>query len=268
MGRLAGKVAIVTGSASGAGKVIAARLLSEGAKVCVADIDLEGARGTVSEFDEPEAALALHVDVRDEAAVAAMVASTVAAFGRLDVLCNNATDTSYERRDVGVVDLEASVWDEILSVNLRGVMFGCKHALPAMIDSGGGSIVNISSIGALRAHDARFAAYSSAKAGILGLTRCTAAMYGPQGVRCNAIAPGFMYNPETADRLLPDHLAIQPFTRMLPYSATPDDVGAVVAFFASDDSKAITGQTWVVDVGATLLHPSVYVRRALSHRGQ
>ena len=149
-----------------------------------------------------------------------------------------------------------------MAVNLRGVMLGCKHAAPVMIAAGGASIVNTASTGAFQGTRTR-AAYGSSKAAILGLTRYVAAMYGGRNVRCNAIAPGYMANPATADREPSDLQDMARYERLLPEPATPDDVAAVAVFLASAGAAAVTGQCYVVDAGRLADKPEDSVRMAL-----
>lgn len=268
MRRFDGKSAIVTGAGSGLGSALARRLAAEGAMVVVADIDVVGAKQLADELTESRcAALPIEVDVSDEDAVREMVAATVERFGRLDVLFNNAAATSGEAhlRDQNLLDLDVAVWDLAMAVNLRGVMLGCKHAIPAMMAVGGGAIVNTSSTGAHQATSVR-AAYGASKAGVESLTRYVATMFGMRNVRCNAVAPGYMANPDTAAREPSGQAAMAGYERLLPRAATPDDVAALCAFLGSDEAAAITGQTYVADSGRLAHKPSYSVERALAER--
>ena len=193
-----------------------------------------------------------------------MMASTVATFGGLDALFNNAAALGPEMAsgDRDLIGLDVETWDRTMAVNLRGVMLGCKHAVPVLIEQGGGAIVNTASTGAYQGTRIR-AAYGASKAGVVSLTRYVAAMYGTHGVRCNAIAPGYMANPATVDREPSDLQDMARYERLLPEPATPDDVAAVAVFLASNDARAVTGQCYVVDAGRLAHKPEDSVRMAL-----
>jgi NAD(P)-dependent dehydrogenase (short-subunit alcohol dehydrogenase family) len=258
-GRLDGRVAIVTGGASGGGRATALRLASEGAAVVVADLSADGAALVAEEIEAMgRRGLAVTTDVREEEAIAEMVARTTATFGRLDVLHNNAADLSNESmgRDQLITDMDVEIWDRSMVVNLRGPMLGCKHAIPAMLATGGGSIVNTSSTAALTG-DVQRTAYGAAKAGLLVLTRNVATMYGAQGIRCNAVAPGLMLSPIAVQNLSAEQLREFASERLLPAPGVPEDMAGLVAFLASDDARYITGQVLVFDGGTTAHRPSL-----------
>ncbi len=202
---LDGKVAIVTGGASGLGRAIARRMASEGARVAVADINDDGAARVVAEItDQGGSARAISVDVSDDAAVQRMVASAVDAFGRIDALFNNAAALGNETvgHDGDLSELDVDTWDRTLAINLRGVMLGCKYTVPHLVAAGGGAIVNIASTGAFQGTVVR-SAYGASKAGVIGFSRYVAAMYAADRVRCNAVAPAYMANPDTLDERHP-----------------------------------------------------------------
>lgn len=249
--RLSGKVAIVTGSAGGIGRVTARRLAAEGAKVLVADLNEEGARQVALgiEADGGRAA-AQQVDLALEASVKAMVDAACAHFGGVDVLHNNAAATSPSllARDGGIVDAQPDVWDTTLNVNLRGTLLACKYAIPSMIERGGGSIVNMSSNVSLAADIGR-TAYAVSKGGINTLSLYVATLHGPQGIRCNTISPG-MVMTETVERIVPEEVkTLFHRSRLTKTACMPEDIASVVAFLASDDSRQITGMTIRVDGG-------------------
>jgi NAD(P)-dependent dehydrogenase (short-subunit alcohol dehydrogenase family) len=256
-GRHRGHVAIVTGAGSGVGRATATQLAAEGASVVVADIDLAaGERVAAAIRDAGNTAVARAVDVSDQGAVAAMVEFAVAQFGGLDILHNNAAALGRDvyGRDVAVADLDLEVWDRTLAVNLRGVLLGCKYAVRAMRPRGGGAIVNTASVGAMHGGDDH-SAYGVSKAGIVSLTRYVASMYGPDRIRCNAVAPGLILS-ETAKEALTDHqLAEFEVERALPWAAEPEDIANVVCWLASDDARCITGETVVADSGILARRP-------------
>jgi NAD(P)-dependent dehydrogenase (short-subunit alcohol dehydrogenase family) len=258
MERLAGRIALVTGAASGIGKAIAEALAREGAGIAVADINLTQAETVAQQLrDAGRDAIAVPVDLRAEDEVRRAVETAIEHFGGLDILCNNAADTSLEltSRDLGVTTMDLEVWDRTLEVNLRGTMLFCKHAIPELVRRGGGSIVNVSSILALNG-DVVFSAYSASKAGVNALTRSVAAQFGKFGVRCNAIAPhatlseGAMENTtEPVREMFLRHSAT-------PYLGEPAMQADVAVFLASDESRFMTGQVLVVDGGTTTNHPA------------
>ena len=264
--RLAGRVAIVTGAASGIGRASALRLAAEGAALAIGDLDERGA-GEVRERIESAGgrAIAVRTDVSDEDSFRGLISTTVDTFGRLDVLHNNAAalGTTAIGGDAGIESLDVDVWDRTMCVNARSVMIGCKHAIPRMLESGGGSIINTSS-GAALLGSLTGTAYATSKAAVNCLTQYVATQYGKQGVRCNAILPGLIMTPavevgmsqEAVDMILDHHLT--------PQAGRPEDIAAMVAFLASDEARYVTGQLLRVDGGITS-HAPTYAdtRRAI-----
>lgn len=254
-GRLAGKVAIVTGSAAGIGRATAELFAREGAAVLVADLDASGAAAVAEKICEAGGkAAGCRVDVADEASVVAMITAAVERFGRLDVLHNNAglTRPEYTSRDGSVVDLTVETFDWSIAVNLRGAMLGCKHAIPSMLASGGGSIINTSS-NISRAGDLSLTAYAAAKGGVNALTMCVATQFGKQGIRCNALCPGLVLT-DTARASCPAEVvrAIEE-SNLVARVGLPADLAAAALFLASDESAFVTGQIWSID-GGQLAH--------------
>ncbi|MCB0993531.1 MAG: SDR family oxidoreductase [Acidimicrobiales bacterium] len=251
-GRLAGRVAVVTGAASGIGRVTAETFAGEGASVVVADIDEAGAEAAAAAIrDRGGDAVGCPVDVADEALVAAMVATTLDRYGALHILHNNAaiTDPAHQRRDAALTDLDVDVWDRTFAVDLRGAMLCCKHAIPAMISSEGGSIINTSSNSAL-AGDLTLTAYAAAKGGMNSLTLSVATAYGKQGIRCNAVSPAHILSPSMAANVAPEVIDLLAAQCLTPHMGTPQDVANLVVFLASDESRFVTGQILRVDGGA------------------
>jgi NAD(P)-dependent dehydrogenase (short-subunit alcohol dehydrogenase family) len=244
MPRLNGQVCVVTGVASGLGRAIAAELAQEGAIVVGCDVDDAGGEATMAGIGAYR-----HADVSREADVKALVAAAIELYGRLDVMVNNAAVQIEEE----LAETTEEQLDRVLGTNLKGVFFGCKHAVRAMRPTGGGVIVNVASILAL-VGDGILAAYCAAKGGVLGITRATAVQYGSAGIRCNAICPGDIDTPlvqayfDTADdpaALRAEISAEYPLGRI----AQPREIARAVVFLACDDSSFMSGQPLVVDGG-------------------
>jgi NAD(P)-dependent dehydrogenase (short-subunit alcohol dehydrogenase family) len=256
MGRLDGKIAIVTGAASGIGKATARRVGAEGARVVVADMNADGAKQVADAISAAGGeATAVQADLSRTDEVRAMVQAAVTAYGGLDILHNNAAATHLAAtRDLPVAAADPDVWDETMRVNLRGAMVAIQAAAPHMIARGGGSVINTAS-GAGLAGDLRNPAYGASKAGLISLTRYVATEFGKQGVRCNAISPGFIVIGEKPGRdavhatMLRHHLT--------PRLGRPEDIASLVVFLASDESAFITGQNICVDGGMTAHQPYV-----------
>ncbi|HEY2301629.1 MAG TPA: SDR family oxidoreductase [Acidimicrobiales bacterium] len=256
-GGLAGRVAVVTGAGSGTGRATARRMAAEGASVVAADIATSAVEATVALIAEGGGtALAVTADVSDEAAVVAMIATAVDSYGRLDILHNNAAALGPEvyGKDLGISELDLDVWHKAMSVNVTGVLLGCKHAVPAMRRSGGGSIVNMSSTAAKHGGDDH-AAYGVSKSAVESLTRYVASMYGRDRIRCNAVAPGLILSETSLAVLTERQLAEFAIEQALPWAADPADIAAVVVWLAGDESRCVTGQTIVVDSGIMVRRP-------------
>lgn len=265
-GRLAGRVAIVTGAASGIGRATAIALADAGAAVLVADLNAAGAEEVADAIRAAGGqAAAQGVDVGEEASVALMVEAAVNHFGGLDILHNNAADSSPElmSRDAAIAELDAEVWDRTMRINLRGPMLGCKYAIPRMIERGGGVIVNTSSASGLVGDDSR-AAYSASKAGLQSLTQSVATQYGKAGIRCNAIAPGVIATPALKANVPEEVVSVYANNTLTPRLGRPEDIAAAVVFLASSEAAFITAQVLSVDGGLLAHHPAVSDIRRLA----
>ena len=241
MGRLQDKVAIVTGGAGGIGGATARKLGREGAAVAVVDINGEGAARVAEEIKaEGGRAVGVQTDLSQESAVVAMVASAVAAFGRLDVVHNNAalTESDFLSRDTGVTELSLEVWDRAIAVNLSSQMLTCKHAIPEMEKHGGGSIINMSS--------------GVSKAGVNTLTMYVATSHGKKNIRVNTIVPGLIITDAVRAHIPENALASLSRATLTPHLGEPDDIADLVVFLSSDESKYITGQMIAIDGGMSV----------------
>jgi NAD(P)-dependent dehydrogenase (short-subunit alcohol dehydrogenase family) len=252
-------VAFITGAGAGIARATARRFAEEGAAVVIAELDKETGRSTEELVRSAGGeALFVETDVTDEASVAQAVGEAVARYGRLDILHNCAGGSLVE--DAPVTEVDWSVWDRTIDLDLKGTMLCCRHGIPKLVESGGGAVINMSSTAALqpwRAH-----VYSAAKGAIISLTRSLARQYGRQGVRVNAICPGYVLTervlarmaetgegdvaPDGAPRLAPQDQV----RRRYPFAVGgPEDIAAIAAFLASDDSRMITGTAIAADGG-------------------
>lgn len=244
MGKLDGKVAVITGSAQGIGKSIAAQLLADGAKLVISDINLEKARETAAGFVKSGGeAIAIAADVSKVDDADALVAQTIAKLGSIDILVNNAGIT----RDTLLIRMKENDWDAVIAVNLKGSFNCLKAAAKAMMKQRSGKIVNVSSVVGLMGNPGQ-TNYSASKAGLIGLTKSAAKELAPRGINVNAIAPGYIETEMTA---ILSEQAKEAFLSAIPLkrAGTPDDVAKVVSFLAGPESDYITGQVIQIDGG-------------------
>lgn len=262
-GRLEGKVAIVTGAGSGNGRGIAEAFGREGARVLAADIDVAAARETAARIlSGGGSASACEADVSRRADVERMVAACAAAWNRLDVLVNNVGILA----PGGVEEVAEEDWDRVFAANLKSVLHACRAALPHMRKQGRGAIINISSISAIRHLGIDYIAYPTSKAAIDHMTRMMAVQYGPSGIRCNSIQPGFIDTPMVKNQVVgalgagagETEAAYQAYKARraaqvpLRRVGRPEDIANAAVFLASDEAGYITGHALTVDGGVTL----------------
>ena len=254
--RLAGKVAIITGSGSGQGRAAARLFAREGACVTVSDVNAEGAEETVAQIRE-DGGLAelIACDVSDATQVEALVKGTVRRFGGLNILYNNAGVwfISPEGYKPGETDapsplLEENIWERTIGVNLKGTYLCCKYGIPAMAESGGGSIINVSSVAAIRVGRGASDAYTASKGGIMAMTRTLAVEHASLGIRCNCIFPGPILTPMVGD-LTEERFRFAEEAVPLGRWGQPEDVANMALFLASEEASWVTGAMFVVDGG-------------------
>ena len=241
------RVVIVAGGGSGIGEAAARRLASEGARVVVGDLVTGNAEKVAGEIG----GLAVHYDQADEASVAALVERAVEEYGRLDGLHANAADMGVLARDTDAVDIDLEAFDRTLEVGLRGYLLLTRHAVPRLLEAGGGAIVYTSS-GAAFAGEPERVGYGVAKSGINALMRHVASRWGKEGVRANSIAPGVVLTEQLKNSLPEKFRNAVLRGQRLPRLGDPADIAASVAFLLSEDASWITGQVLSVDGGATM----------------
>ena len=246
--RLDGKVAIITGGAGGIGAATAHLMSQRGAKVAIADIAFDRAQAVASSISD---ALAIHLDLEQEASIEAMVTQAIAHFGRLDILHNNAAllGPDIAQQDGNIEQMATALWDRTYTVNVRGTMIACRAALPHLRESKGNIVNTVSSL-ALQGHMIQ-AAYSSSKAAIIQMTRAIAASHGRMGVRCNAVAPGMTITPALKEAFPPALRQVVEDETLRDQLGDPQDIAEAVAFLASDAARNITGHVIECDGGGT-----------------
>jgi len=258
MPKLENQVALITGAGSGQGAAAARLFASEGAAVVVADVNAEAGEEVANELVKSGASAVFALcDVSNATQVEAAVQLAASQFGRLDILYNNAGlwFSAQGNYRPGITDapsplLEENIWDRTIDVNLKGTYLGCKFAIPEMQKVGGGAIINVSSIAALRVGSGASDAYTAAKGGVATMTRTLAVAHAPYKIRCNCIFPGAVRTPfagpftDEYDRAIESHVPLGRWGQ-------PEDIAKMALFLASDDSSWITGAFFVVDGGYT-----------------
>ena len=251
IGKLDGKVALITGAGSGMGQATALLFAKEGAKVGVVDYVPAGGQETVKMIIEGGGeAIFIEADISKAADAEGMVKTTVDTYGRIDILHNNA---GISQRMIPLAEITEEAWNHVIDVNLKGVFLGSKYTIPKMLDQGGGVIINTASCAGLVGW-AGLSAYSASKGGVILLTKTMALDYAGQNIRVNCICPGFIRTP-MADRQLPkDPQAQQAVTMRIQQSpmgrmGQPQEIAQAALYLASDDSSFVTGAVLVVDGG-------------------
>jgi len=245
--RFEGKVAVITGGASGIGLATVRRFVAEGARVVVADLDGDGAAAAAAEA--PDQCVSRQLDVTNHDAVAALMQTAVDEFGGLDIVFNNAGISSMGRVD----EIDIDEWQRVIDVDLTAVFYGCRAAVPHLRSRGGGAIVNTASISGLFG-DRGLPAYNAAKGGVMNLTRTLAADYARDNIRVNAVCPGGIETAMT-ESLAQSRRAQVQYERLIPQArmGLPHEIASAVAFLASDDASYVNGHGLVVDGGVTAL---------------
>jgi NAD(P)-dependent dehydrogenase (short-subunit alcohol dehydrogenase family) len=248
MGRLDGKVAVITGAGGGMGREAALLFCEQGARVCVADVDADAAEKTAAEAGD---AFAIKVDVADSDSVREMYAKTAERYGGIDVLYNNAGISPPDDDSILVTEPEA--WQRVQDVNTKGVYLCCKHGIPHLLERGTGSVINVASFVALVGAATSQISYTASKGAVLALSRELAVQFARQGIRVNALCPGPVETPLLLRIFGDDPEAYQRRRIHLPMGrlAKPREIVNAALFLASDESSYVNGTTFLVDGGLT-----------------
>ncbi|MFE6167606.1 SDR family NAD(P)-dependent oxidoreductase [Viridibacillus arvi] len=256
MKRVEGKVALITGGASGIGLSAATLMAKEGAKVVIADFNIEGAKELAAALvKEGYEASAVFLDAGNAKSVEEAVDFTVEQYGTITVLFNNVGGTNIHK-DLDVVNIDLDEWDRLVNLNLKSVLLGSRYAIPHMQKAGGGSIINTASMAAYASDQIR-TAYGATKAGVVNMTKYIATQYGKDKIRCNAIAPGLILTPAAKNNMPAELLDIYTKYHALPYHGEADDIGHAVVYLASEESKFMTGQTLQIEGGHYIANPTI-----------
>jgi len=257
---LEGKVAVVTGAAGNLGSACARVIAAEGAKVVVTDLPGAGLDKVAGELRDAGGDVAVHAaDLASESEIEGLMQAAKDAYGGIDALVNVAAFMAGMDQDQDLLSMDPGYWDRAMAINVRGTMLASKHAIPSMLERGGGAIVTFGSTAGTRG-DVGLFAYSATKAALASLARSIAATYGKQGIRANCLCPGNVWTEETRNGMPPDMLDMMARTRLTPRMGLPEDIGNMAAFLISDKAEYVTGQTIMVDGGGTSHQPWVRMR--------
>lgn len=255
--RLQNKIALVTGAAGGIGRATATRFAQEGASVALLDINEDSLEKTLERIiADAGRAIAISADVTSPEQVEQAINTIVESFGRLDIVFNGAGLSGRRWGDGPVDQCTLEAWNKVLAINLTSMFLVCKYAVPALLQAGGGSIINLSSVLGMVGGDEDFAtvAYATSKGGIIAMSRAMASYYAPKGIRVNVIAPSLIATPMSTRAQNDPHILarlpqLQPLTGAF---GSPDDIAAAAAYLASDDARFVTGVVLPVDGGWTV----------------
>ena len=256
MKKLVNKVALITGASNGIGKATAERFVKEGAKIIIADHNIERAEKLASSLrDNQFYAQAVMFEATELRHASKAVDKALELYGGIDCIVNNVGGSDLSK-DLSAGDLDIRYFDEVMHMNLRSMIATVQSALPYMKEKKEGTIINVASIGGLLG-DLRGTLYGISKAGVINLTRYIATQYGRYGIRCNGVAPGLVLTPAAIENLTPEQRETFRQYNSLPYSGQPEDIAGIIAFLASEDARYISGQTIIADGGMSCHNPTV-----------
>jgi NAD(P)-dependent dehydrogenase (short-subunit alcohol dehydrogenase family) len=270
MNRLNNKIAVLTGAGNGIGRASALRFAAEGATVVVTDLFGDSAARVAQDIsDQGGRALALQVDVGDYEQVRGMIDTTVAQFGRVDVLFNNAVNTNPEHSAKGrnFLEFDPDIFETCMRINVVGGVMACKHAIPHMLEQGGGSIIFTSSTGSLGGDTTSFN-YGATKSALNWYVQSIGATFGKQGIRCNAILPGVVPTAAMLNWATPEMMEAFLSVHNAPRLGEPDDVASMALYLASDESAFVNGTLMRVDGGMSSMTPFASLVQQMAARAK